>query len=242
MPEFSPKTLDHIKHPRNVGSIPNADSIGESGDPRTGNYLKIWIKLGGRNIKHAGWTPERSQKSEIGDQTVGAGSCLRKRGQTRETEESGKTPAIPGIGANETSVIPAADIRNLSGAVIPTTGNNAAIPAAGQSDAVQSTGSSAVIPGISQDAIISTAEQCDSFIPGSGQNAVIEKITFKAYGCVPALAAGSATTEMAKGKTVSEALQNKADDIEASLGGLPPDRKFCAKMAEDALKNALRKL
>ena len=70
----------------------------------------------------------------------------------------------------------------------------------------------------------------------------IKRITFKAYGCAPALASGSVVTELATGKSVSEALKLTENDVLKALGGLPSERKFCAKLAIDTLKNALSKL
>lgn len=70
----------------------------------------------------------------------------------------------------------------------------------------------------------------------------IRRITFKAYGCAPALAAGSAVTELAKGKTTEEAGKLTDRDVLNELGGLPPERAFCAKLAIETLRNALGKL
>jgi len=72
-------------------------------------------------------------------------------------------------------------------------------------------------------------------------NRIIEEIGFKAFGCVPAIASGSALTEMVKGKTVSYALSITPSQIEKELGGLPPERRFCCKLALDTLKNAIAK-
>jgi len=43
--EYGEKILDHFLHPRNVGEIPDADGVGEVGDPRCGDYMKVWIKV-----------------------------------------------------------------------------------------------------------------------------------------------------------------------------------------------------
>jgi len=72
-------------------------------------------------------------------------------------------------------------------------------------------------------------------------NRIIEEIGFKAFGCVPAIASGSALTEMVKGKTVSYALSITPSQIEKELGGLPAERRFCCKLAIDTLKNAIAK-
>ena len=43
--------LDHFNNPRNVGSIEEADGIGEVGDMKCGDYLKIYISVESNIIK-----------------------------------------------------------------------------------------------------------------------------------------------------------------------------------------------
>ncbi len=42
---YSEKVMDHFKNPRNVGEIPDADGIGEVGNPACGDIMKIYIKI-----------------------------------------------------------------------------------------------------------------------------------------------------------------------------------------------------
>ncbi|MDA8156471.1 MAG: Fe-S cluster assembly scaffold protein NifU [Actinomycetota bacterium] len=42
---YSEKLMDHFTNPRNVGEIPNADGIGEEGNPTCGDVMKISIKV-----------------------------------------------------------------------------------------------------------------------------------------------------------------------------------------------------
>lgn len=42
---YSEKVMDHFTNPRNVGEIENADGIGEVGNARCGDIMKIWIKV-----------------------------------------------------------------------------------------------------------------------------------------------------------------------------------------------------
>ena len=42
---YSEKVMDHFRHPRNVGSIENADGIGEVGNAKCGDIMKIYLKL-----------------------------------------------------------------------------------------------------------------------------------------------------------------------------------------------------
>ncbi|MGB8062672.1 MAG: iron-sulfur cluster assembly scaffold protein [Candidatus Sulfotelmatobacter sp.] len=70
----------------------------------------------------------------------------------------------------------------------------------------------------------------------------ITEIRFKAKGCVPAMACGSALTELARGKTVAEARKLKRDDLIAAVGGLPPASSHAAQLALDALSAALNQI
>src|ERR1043166_5128952 len=54
------------------------------------------------------------------------------------------------------------------------------------------------------------------------QNGRIEGMAFKAKGCVPAMACGSALTDLAYGSTVAEARKLRREDLVAAVGGLPP--------------------
>lgn len=42
---YSEKVMDHFKNPRNVGSIENADGVGEVGNPKCGDIMKIYLKI-----------------------------------------------------------------------------------------------------------------------------------------------------------------------------------------------------
>lgn len=42
---YSELVLEHFKNPRNVGKIDNADGIGEIGNARCGDIMKIYIKV-----------------------------------------------------------------------------------------------------------------------------------------------------------------------------------------------------
>lgn len=68
---------------------------------------------------------------------------------------------------------------------------------------------------------------------------VIEDIGFETLGCVAAVASSSITTEMAKGKTLKQALKIKKDDIVKELQGLPKEKIHCSVLANQALKKAI---
>src|SRR5579872_3558266 len=74
------------------------------------------------------------------------------------------------------------------------------------------------------------------------QNGRIDQIGFKAKGCVPAMACGSALAELVCGKTVSEARKLRRDDLIGAVGGLPPASAHAAQLALDALAAALHQI
>ena len=43
--KYSEQFWDHFLHPRNVGTMQDADGVGTVGDPACGDFLKIWIKV-----------------------------------------------------------------------------------------------------------------------------------------------------------------------------------------------------
>jgi nitrogen fixation NifU-like protein len=67
----------------------------------------------------------------------------------------------------------------------------------------------------------------------------IEDVKFKTYGCGAAIATSSMTTELAKGKTVDEAMKITRASVADSLGGLPPVKMHCSNLAADALHAAI---
>ncbi len=47
---YSEKVMDHFSHPRNVGEIENADGVGEVGNPKCGDVMKMYLKIDGGSI------------------------------------------------------------------------------------------------------------------------------------------------------------------------------------------------
>jgi nitrogen fixation NifU-like protein len=70
----------------------------------------------------------------------------------------------------------------------------------------------------------------------------IVEVRYKAKGCVPAIACGSALTELLSGRTVSEARALRPDQLVNYLGGLPSASLHASHLAMDALAAALRML
>lgn len=72
------------------------------------------------------------------------------------------------------------------------------------------------------------------------QDGRIREIRFKAKGCVPAMACGSALTEMVLGKTTEEARNVTSEQLANAVGGLPQASRHAAQLALDALSALLR--
>jgi nitrogen fixation NifU-like protein len=68
----------------------------------------------------------------------------------------------------------------------------------------------------------------------------IADIKFKTFGCGAAIAVSSMITEMAKGKTLKEAMKIKNADVAEALGGLPPNKLHCSNLGADALHGAIK--
>lgn len=68
----------------------------------------------------------------------------------------------------------------------------------------------------------------------------IADIKFKTFGCGAAIATSSMTTELAKGKTLDEAMEITRKDVAEELGGLPPVKMHCSNLAADALHEAIK--
>lgn len=71
------------------------------------------------------------------------------------------------------------------------------------------------------------------------QKEIIKDVKFETFGCVAAIATSSAITDLAKGKTLQEALDITKSKIVSSLGGLPPVKIHCSVLAADALSEAI---
>ncbi|MFQ5975429.1 MAG: iron-sulfur cluster assembly scaffold protein [Candidatus Hydrothermarchaeales archaeon] len=71
------------------------------------------------------------------------------------------------------------------------------------------------------------------------EKGIINDIKFQTTGCAPVVATSSMITEMAKGKTVEEALEISKTDVEEKAGKLPPIKMYGPNLAAMALKAAL---
>lgn len=68
---------------------------------------------------------------------------------------------------------------------------------------------------------------------------VIEDIKFETLGCAAAVATSSMVTDLAKGKSLDEAMKITRNDVAENLEGLPPIKMHCSNLAADALHKAI---
>ena len=69
---------------------------------------------------------------------------------------------------------------------------------------------------------------------------VIKDIKYETFGCVAAIATSSIVTDLAKGKTIEEAMKIDSEEVAKSLGGLPKIKHHCSLLAADALQEAIK--
>jgi len=67
----------------------------------------------------------------------------------------------------------------------------------------------------------------------------LKDIKFKTFGCGAAIATSSMVTEMAKGKSLDEAVKISNKMVAEALDGLPPQKMHCSNLAADALHAAI---
>ena len=69
---YSEKVMEHFRHPRNVGCIENADGVGEVGNGKCGDIMKIYLKI------------DNDVVSEVKFETFGCGSAIASSSMATE--------------------------------------------------------------------------------------------------------------------------------------------------------------
>ena len=69
---YSEKVMDHFRNPRNVGTIENADGVGEVGNAKCGDIMKIYLKIRGGVIE------------DVKFETFGCGSAIASSSMATE--------------------------------------------------------------------------------------------------------------------------------------------------------------
>ncbi len=68
----------------------------------------------------------------------------------------------------------------------------------------------------------------------------LEDIKFKTFGCGAAIAVSSMVSEMAKGKTLNEAMKITPRSVADELEGLPKNKFHCSNLGAQALHKAIQ--
>jgi nitrogen fixation NifU-like protein len=68
----------------------------------------------------------------------------------------------------------------------------------------------------------------------------LDDVKFQTFGCGAAIAVSSMVSEMAKGKTLAEAMAITNDLVADELGGLPKNKMHCSNLGADALHEAIK--
>ena len=68
----------------------------------------------------------------------------------------------------------------------------------------------------------------------------LEDVKFQTFGCGAAVAVSSMTSEMAKGKTLEEAVKITPALVAKELEGLPKNKYHCSNLGAQALQEAIR--
>lgn len=69
---YSEKVMDHFRNPRNVGVIENADGVGEVGNVKCGDIMKIYLKI------------ENEVIADVKFETFGCGSAIASSSMATE--------------------------------------------------------------------------------------------------------------------------------------------------------------
>lgn len=96
---YSEKVMEHFTNPRNVGEIKDADGVGEVGNPRCGDIMKMYIDIEGDIIK------------DVKFKTFGCGSAI--------ASSSMVTELIKGKSIKEAMEISNQDVANELGGLPP---------------------------------------------------------------------------------------------------------------------------
>jgi nitrogen fixation NifU-like protein len=78
MPAYSEKVMDHFMNPRNVGEIPDADGVGNEGNPVCGDMMTFYIKV------------DDDRLSDVKFKTFGCGAAIAVSSMVSEMAK-GKT-------------------------------------------------------------------------------------------------------------------------------------------------------
>ena len=84
---YSEKVMDHFRHPRNVGILEDADGVGEVGNAKCGDIMKIYLKI------------DHDTVTDVKFETFGCGSAIASSSMATEMIK-GQAP-YPGDGPHQ---------------------------------------------------------------------------------------------------------------------------------------------
>ena len=70
----------------------------------------------------------------------------------------------------------------------------------------------------------------------------LAEVRFLAKGCVPAMACGSALTELLQGRTVEQARQLRREELLVTVGGLPEASIHASHLAMEVVAEAMKQI
>ena len=82
-------------------------------------------------------------------------------------------------------------------------------------------------------------DQMKMFLQIDPATDIITDVKWKTYGCASAIASTSALSELAKNRTLDDALKIDAAQIADFLGGLPAHKFHCSVLGHEALQDAI---
>ncbi len=82
---YSEKVMDHFRNPRNIGSMENADGVGEVGNAKCGDIMKIYLKI------------DDDRVSDVKFETFGCGSAIAASSMATELIKGKKLDEVMSI-------------------------------------------------------------------------------------------------------------------------------------------------
>lgn len=82
---YSEKVMDHFRNPRNVGSMENADGVGEVGNAKCGDIMKIYLKI------------DNDRVSDAKFETFGCGSAIAASSMATELIKGKKLDEVMSV-------------------------------------------------------------------------------------------------------------------------------------------------
>ena len=91
---YSDKVMDHFQHPRNVGKLPDADGVGEVGNAKCGDIMRMYIQV----------DPETQVITDVKFNTFGCGSAIATSSMATDIKKTPRSNA-PGRCFSQSKII-----------------------------------------------------------------------------------------------------------------------------------------